>query len=320
MPYDFKQGESGSPIEIAGYFFIQPFKFQNGLLQRNPESARLVVTLALTGHNNDSYPSKSAGLEPDGQITIGDRAEGTILTAEGFETTSIVPSQSRDLALTHWIFQGTEELAFAFTPNDIQRQAQPGKVQSEGRVRWYGHASSDGEQAKRLNLTYLTMPISFGKNRDLDTADLIGIANVEGSGSLVAWLLDQQVNQHLGLVTVTDVLRNTTTEIAGDGGPARTQMSAAFGAAYVLNGVYAAQPAATVAAFARRFNDGSADVIRDAARDGTGIFSGLTQPLSETPDGTGKDPDDYQINGPDFEGLSFWNLQPRQGSDAAQLY
>ncbi|UFI04657.1 hypothetical protein [Roseibium aggregatum] len=320
MPYDFKQGESGSPIAIAGYFFVQPFTFQNGLLQRNPSSARLVVTLALTGHNDDSYPSKSAGLEPEGQITIGDRAEDTILTAEGFETTSIVPSQSRDLALTHWIFQGSEESAFTFTPNDTQRQAQRGRVYGEGRVRWYGHASSDDPQPKRLNLTYLAMPISFGQNRDLDTADLIGIANVEGSGSLAAWLLDQQVNAHLGLVTVTDVLRNTTTKIAGDGGPARIQMSEAFGAAYVMNGIYTKQPAATVAAFARRFDGGSANVIRDAARDGTGVFSGLTQPLSETPDGTGKDPDDYQINGPDFEGLSFWNLQPRQGSDAAQLY
>ncbi|MDP5220377.1 hypothetical protein Q5Y75_24625 [Ruegeria sp. 2205SS24-7] len=322
MPYRFTQ-DGGSAIEIAGYFYVQPFSTPGGKLQRNPNSARLLITLALTGYNDDTYPSPSAGLKPAGDIEIADPAAGTVLTARGFQTTTIVQSQSRDLALTHWIFNGSNNSTVDFTPALVNQAARAGRVHDEHRVRWYGYAESDGQEAKRLNLTYLSGPISFGQNRHFTTIDLLGIANVEGSGSLVSWLLSEDLDQYVGKIIVKDEMRKVLTDFAGkdgNGTAAAMQMNRAFGAAYSLNGIYTAQPAATIAAFARRFTDGTANVIRDAARDGTGIFAGLTQPLRDTPDGTGKNPNAYDVKGPDFEGLSIWDLAPRQGADAGLLF
>ncbi|MBB3319943.1 hypothetical protein FHT77_005861 [Rhizobium sp. BK181] len=319
MPYYFSHHD-GSPIEIAGYYYVQPFSFRNSLLQRNPRSARLAVTVALTGHDDDSYPSVTQGLATTGDITIADEVEGAILNASGFKATAVSSSQSRDLALTTWIFQGSNDSSIGFTPASINDEPNPGRVHAEERVRWYGHADTEGPGPNRLNLSYLAAQISYGQTHDLTAMDLIGIANMRGSGSLVAWLLGQALNQMLATVTVSDVSRGTISSIAGNDPDASRQMASALGAAYVFNGVFKELPAAELAAFSRRFNDQSASVVRDAAHEGSGIFVDMTQRVLDTPDGTRKNPNSYAINGPDFEGLSFWGLEPRGTTDAALLY
>lgn len=320
MPYYLTQANVPA-IKIAGYYYIQPFSFQNSLLQRNPRSARLAVTVALTGHNDDSYPSVTKGLGATGDIAIfKDTSTSTILEARGFRTTTISSAQSRDLALTTWIFQGSDDSSVRFTPTSINEEPNPGRVHSEERVRWFGHADAGGQDNKRLNLSYIASEFSFGQTRDLTAIDLIGIANMMQSGSLVAWLLDQPRNEVLGTITVSDVSRDTTTSIAGSGPDASRQVASALGAAYVLNGIFMDLSVAELAAFSRRFTDQSANIIRDAAHEGSGIFADMTQRVSATPAGTRKNPDSYAVNGPDFEGLSFWNLQPRGRTDAALLY
>ena len=319
MPYYFSQ-DNGSRVEISGYYYVQPFSFQNSLLQRKPRSARLAVTVALTGYDDDSYPSVTRSLASTGDIAIADPVEGKVLSASGFKTTAVLSSQSRDLALTTWIFQGSNDSSVEFAPAEINKEPNPGRVHSEERVRWYGHADAGGQDNKRLNLSYVAPLISYGKTHDLTAIDLIGIANMKGSGSLMAWLLGQPLNRELGEVTISDISRNTTSSIAGSGPDANQQMEKARGSAYVFNGVFTALPAAELAAFSRCFTDEPAAVIRDAAHEGSGIFADISQRVSATPDGTQKNPDSYAINGPDFEGISFWRLEPRGMSDAALLY
>lgn len=321
MPYYFSQG-GGSPIEIAGYYFVQPFSFKNSLLQRNPRSARLAVTVALTGYDHDEYPSVTTGLATTGEIAIStDEVDDAILRAEGFTATAVSSSQSRDLALTTWIFEGSANSNLDYAPAAINIAPQPGRVPAEHRVRWFGHADTgQAPDVARLNLGYLASQVSYGLRRDLTAIDLIGISNMMGSGSLVHRLLGHPLNVRLGAITVSDVSRNTNSTIGGPGPDPDQQMAAALGSAYIFNGIFKNLPVASVATFSRQFTDGSADVIRDASHAGSSIFADMTQRVSDTIGGTKRNADSYAINGPDFEGLSFWGLEPRGAVDAALLY
>lgn len=322
MPYQFTQ-DGGEAVEIAGYYYVQPFSFQNSRLLRDPRSARLAVTVALTGYNDDQYPSVTESLAVAGKLVITDEAGengNTILSARGFNATAVSSSQSRDLALTTWIFQGRDASSISFTPATINIEPNPGRVSKEDRVRWYGHADVGGEEnARRLNLSYIASQISFGRAHDLTAIDLIGIANMQDSGSLVAWLLDQALNRPLGMITVSDASRGKTSIIAGDGPDADGQMANARGAAYIFNGIFKDLPAADLAAFSRHFTDQGANIIRDAAHEGSGIFADMTQRVSATPGGTQKNPAAYAAEGPDFEGLSMWALEPRGTKEEEML-
>jgi len=118
MPYHFSQ-DGKTPVGIAGYYYVQPFSFQNSRLLRDPRSARLAVTAALTGYNDDKYRSVTDGLAATGSIVIADETGNMILSANGFKTTAVSSSQSRDLALTTWIFQGDGISLVDFTPASI---------------------------------------------------------------------------------------------------------------------------------------------------------------------------------------------------------
>lgn len=330
MPYYFSQ-DGKEAIKIAGYYYVQPFGFSStSLLERNPQSARLAVTVALTGfagnaNGENSYPSVTDGLAKTGKITIADIVgdkSNPILTASGFDTAVVSSSQSGDLALTTWIFHGGIGSSVTFTPANVQQDPNPGRVGQDQRIRWYGHADAgDGASSSRLNLSYIASQIGHWARHDLHAIDLMGIANMRQSGSLVAWLLGQNPNQELGEIKVTDESRGSReNKIAGTGGDGVQQVAQAFGTAYVFNGIFQNLPAATVAAFSRRFDNVAADIIRDAAREGTGIFADMTQRVLATPESTAKNPNSYDIVKPDFEGLSFWDLKPRGTTNAALLY
>lgn len=316
MSYNISQG--GKVLaNVAGYYYVQPFSFVNGLLQINPSSARLAVTVALTGHNDDKYLAVTKNLAATGDIVIADAGGAAILSTTGFDTTEALPTQSRDLALTTWIFHGNPGSSVSFTPANIDKEPRPGRVYAEKRVRWYGYADADSKT--RLYLSYVAPRISYGRPRTLTAIDLIGIANMRGSGSLVAWLLSQKSNQSLSTIKVSDDSRSAVDSIAGANPGANLQMAGAHGAAYLFNGVFKDLNSAHVASFSRSFTDQTADIIGDAAHEGSGIFANMTQPVSATTEGTAKNPDSYAIKGPDFEGLSFWDLQPHGTAETALL-
>jgi hypothetical protein len=151
--------------------------------------------------------------------------------------------------------------------------------------------------------------------------DMLGVANIQGSGSLLNWVLGLPNDAYMPMLAIKDVSRgeHAKTEIGGIHPAQRKQMNEAKGVVWACNGIFNRVRAADLASFAREIGS-VAGVMRQAAHNGNGIFRGLTQPLSVTRTGFGLEQDSFSIKSSNHEGLSFWDLKQLVGANAALMF
>ena len=255
MTYTVQFGDARTDeVTIAGYFAVQPFVFGSaGEMHRNPDHARIAVQLALTRWDEARYPSATEDIPGGGDLVVKTTAGHAVLTATEVRLRGIASTQASDWAVTTWVLEGTAGSDIEFDPEDEPRTMDPALTADY--YPWQGSCVIEGRPDKRLHFSHLAMDFAYGARPELAAVDMLGHANVNRSGSIVAWVLGARNEEPWSPWTVHDESRGSRAQIGGSTPEANEQMNGACGAAYAFNGLPVRCEARMLTNFARGFAD-----------------------------------------------------------------
>lgn len=235
MTYSVHYGDKkGVAAPISGYLLVQPFRFEDGALLREPDEALLVVQLHLKRSEKLTYPSWTNALPLAGDYDIKDSIGNTPVAVTGFRTETIYSSQSFDLATTTWVLTGTVGSSITFSPRTHKAKSTDDDANHHP---WRG--TFDAGDGHKLQLSYLDYSYSLASGRRTATQLFAsGPANAAGGGTVFSFVTGGSLQQPLTTATVIDPHRNTNLTVFGTSEASVAQMQTASGMVFALNGSF----------------------------------------------------------------------------------